>query len=123
MSNPQNILKAFSHTMFYVMDMERAVQFWTKNFNFEVAYRDTNEYASLIHPQLGTIALHAGANHTDEVGSGGFPYFKVDNIEASVTALKSKNIKTEDITDLGTVKFTQFYDSENNMIGIQQPMH
>lgn len=111
----------FSHVMMWTTDFDRALKWYTETLGCKVLFSAAPHYAALRHEQAGVnIALHPSESGGKDVGFGPMPYFKTDNIEATLKALEAKGIKVGKIQQEGSTRFASFWDSEGNALGVQQ---
>ena len=66
------------------------------------------------------LALHPSDADGKDVGFGPMPYFKVDDIDATLKALADKGVKVGKVQQEGPTRFATFWDSEGNALGLQQ---
>jgi predicted enzyme related to lactoylglutathione lyase len=114
------MLSKFSHVMLYANDVDRAVKWYEDKLGFSVTANYAPHYAMLLHEGLNLrLDLHpdrSGGN----VGHGAQVYFQGDSLDAAITALRAKGIQvTEPRSEGGgTVRFSDFLDSEGNKLGL-----
>ena len=114
------MFKRFSHTMFYSLQLDNAVNWYCKKLGFEIDYHAPGAYASLHHKAVGRIALHATSSK-DDVGVGPIPYFISDNLDKAIQEFKKLNIEyTEPRREGESPRFMQIRDLDGNYIGIEE---
>ena len=114
------MLTRFSHVMVYSLKHGDAVKWYCDKLGYEIDYNAAGEYASLHHAQLGRLAVHATKAST-AVGNGPMPYLLCDDIQKTITDLRSKGIKVSEPTREGESPwFTDFYDLDGNIWGIEE---
>jgi catechol 2,3-dioxygenase-like lactoylglutathione lyase family enzyme len=108
-----------SLVMVYVSDMDRAVDFYTNKLGFPQKVRYGNEWAEVQAPGL-IIALHPIRNQKIEFGYNMQIGFDVEDINASIEALKAKGV---DIKLWGgdVVSLAPFTDPDGNQMYLHSP--
>lgn len=115
------MLSGISHVMLYASDVDRAVRWYRDALGFVTQYAHGGEYAALRHDHLPIqVHLHKTRN-TAEIGHGPVPYFATDDLDATLAALTAKGVRTtEPKTEGGSPRFAACYDSEGNVLGLQE---
>ena len=116
------MLKAYSHTMLYVVDLARAVAWYQDILGFRSRFHIPDTYASLQHPQLNCrLDLHPTEAQAADVGFGPLPYFSVENIEHALAELDRLGVKHSAILQEGpSPRFATLWDSEGNALGLEE---
>jgi predicted enzyme related to lactoylglutathione lyase len=115
------MITGFSHVMMWVNDFDRALKWYTETLGCKVLFAESPHYASLRFEQAGVnLALHPSDADGKDVGFGPMPYFKVDDIDATLKALAEKSVKVGKVQQEGPTRFASFWDSEGNALGLQQ---
>lgn len=111
----------FSHVMFYVKDMDRAVRWYQQSLGFDIKYLAPPHYASLWQETMKfRIDLHPDPQGVN-VGQGPMTYFVTDDLDGAVTFLRSRGISVSDPRQRGdSPRFTEFGDSEGNPLGLYE---
>lgn len=119
------MFKKLSHPMMFVIDLERAVKFYTEKLNFKIMFHHPGSFASLYHDQMNQrIDLHPTETDSKDVGHGPLLYFLSDNLDRDLALLRSSGVKTnEPRTEGGSPRFVTFWDSEGNALGIEEEHH
>ena len=115
------MFNGFSHVMLWVIDFDRALEWYTETLGCQVLFSAAPHYAALRLEEAGvTLALHPSETDGKDVGHGPMPYFKTDNIEETLKGLEAKGVKVGKVQQEGPTKFATFWDSEGNALGVQQ---
>lgn len=111
----------FSHVMLYVRDMERAVRWYQGVLGFTIRFLGAPHYATLWHESMKVrFDLH-GDSHGGNIGRGPIPHFAADDLDAAVAFLRAKGVTVSDPRSVeGSPRFTEFADSEGNVLGIYE---
>lgn len=115
------MLKRFSHVMIYATDLERAMKWYVDVLGFKPNYASVPHYVSMHHPTLQLrVDLHPDPKK-ENVGCGAMLYFAADDLDKTVTELRSHGIHVSDPRSRGdSPRFTEFADSEGNPIGLYE---
>jgi catechol 2,3-dioxygenase-like lactoylglutathione lyase family enzyme len=115
------MFKSFSHPMFWVQDVDAAVEWYSRVLGFTPVYHAPGKYATLGHESMACrLDLH-GADREVARGDGPVPYFAALDIDAAVAALREKGVRVDDVQQQGdSPRFTSFYDAEGNELGIEE---
>lgn len=114
------MIKNVNHVMFWAKNLERAKNWYKEKLEFEVSYFAPEEFLSMRHKEMGRMDFHGGGTDQD-IGHGPLPYFLVEDIEKTKSWLESKNIRVNEIQQVGeSPKHTWFYDSEGNILGLEE---
>lgn len=116
------MFSAFSHTMLYVLDLDRAVSFYRDRLGFEVRFHHPKAYASMYHSSLGfRLDLHPSEAGGRDVGYGPISYFQTTDLDAAIQKLGQLGIKTSlPRSEGGGPRFATFWDSEGNALGVEE---
>lgn len=115
------MLSGFSHVMMFVNDFDRALRWYQGKLDCKVMFSHAPHYAALQQEQAGVrIDLHPSEAGGKDVGVGPMPYFKVENVDASLKALSARGIKIGEARSEGQHRFATFWDSEGNALGLLQ---
>ena len=115
------MFQGHSHTMLFVENLDRAVNWYREKLDFEVDYHAPGAYASLSHEAVGRLALHPTSNPSKHIGVGPMPYFQASDVKATLAALEARSVKVGEARREGESPwFAEFYDSEGNILGIEQ---
>ena len=104
-----------------VWDMERAVAFYTKTLGLKLKSRYGSEFAQVEAP--GTvIALHPASKdgprpgNSESISIG----FAVDDLDRTMTELKSRGVRFSRVSDDMQVKLAFFADPDGNPLYLAQ---
>jgi predicted enzyme related to lactoylglutathione lyase len=114
------MLSKFSHVMLYAKDVERALNWYRDKLGFSVTANYAPHYAMLFHEEMNfRLDLHPD-RQGGNVGHGAQVYFHSDGIDATISALRAKEIEvTEPKSESGgAIRFSDFFDSEGNKLGL-----
>lgn len=116
------MFKKLSHPMMYVIDLERAVKFYTDKLGFSVKFHHPGAFASLYHEAMNCrLDLHPTEANSKDVGYGPLIYFATENLDRDLSKLQSSGVKTgTPRTEGGSTRFVTFWDSEGNALGIEE---
>lgn len=116
------MFKKLSHPMMYVLDLDRAVKFYSEKLNFKVSFHHPNAYASLFHEGMNQrLDLHPTEANSKDVGFGPIIYFTSTDLDRDLAILRSSGVKTgEPKTEGGSHRFVTFWDSEGNALGLEE---
>jgi predicted enzyme related to lactoylglutathione lyase len=110
----------FSHCMLFAKNLDGAVAWYCSTLGFSVDYHAQGEYASLAHPQLGRLALHA-TDSDEQIGKGPMPYFLVEDLDAAIAALRAQGAAVGEPQQEGeSPRFTDLRDCEGNVLGLEE---
>jgi catechol 2,3-dioxygenase-like lactoylglutathione lyase family enzyme len=111
----------FSHVMMYVSDLKRAIEWYEGILGFQTRFAAVPHYASLYHPGLQfQLDLHPAPAGSPDIGHGPLAYFGAADLDATVAQLRAKGVKVSDPRQEGGARFTDFSDSEGNVLGLCQ---
>lgn len=123
------MIQRLQEVMLYVQDQEEAKQFWTSNFDFQVASDETFQGMRVItlkptNAAQTAIVLQDKAK-VEAMGMGvntGTPslMFGTTDIDALYDDLKSKGIQVGEKMTLPTGTVFNFADDENNYFAVRQ---
>ncbi|MBZ8175638.1 VOC family protein [Staphylococcus delphini] len=123
------MIQRLQEVMLYVQDQEKAKQFWTSNFDFQVASDETFQGMRVItlnptNAAQTAIVLQDKAK-VEAMGMGvntGTPslMFGTTDIDALYDDLKSKGIQVGEKMTLPTGTVFNFADDENNYFAVRQ---
>ncbi|MFH0715681.1 VOC family protein [Staphylococcus delphini] len=123
------MIQRLQEVMLYVQDQENAKQFWTSNFDFQVASDETFQGMRVItlkptNAAQTAIVLQDKAK-VEAMGMGvntGTPslMFGTTDIDALYDDLKSKGIQVGEKMTLPTGTVFNFADDENNYFAVRQ---
>jgi predicted enzyme related to lactoylglutathione lyase len=114
------MLERFSHIMIYSQNHQETVKWYCDKLHYEVDYNAPGEYASLHHKKLGRLAVHA-ASTDQNIGKGAMPYLLCNDIQLTISELRSKGIQVSEPTREGESPwFANFFDLEGNIWGIEE---
>lgn len=123
------MIQRLQEVMLYVQDQEKAKQFWTSNFDFQVASDETFQGMRVItlkptDAAQTAIVLQDKAK-VEAMGMGvntGPPslMFGTTDIDALYDDLKSKGIQVGEKMTLPTGTVFNFADDENNYFAVRQ---
>lgn len=114
------MIKKYSHTMFYSLDLDKAVTWYCEKLGFEIDYHAPSAYASLRHRDLGRIALHATDDKRD-IGFGPLPYFLCEDIKKTCEELKKRGVWVGEPRREGDSPFfCDMKDFDGNLIGLEE---
>lgn len=123
------MIQHLQEVMLYVQDQEKAKQFWTSNFDFQVASDETFQGMRVItlkptDAAQTAIVLQDKAK-VEAMGMGvntGTPslMFGTTDIDALYDDLKSKGIQVGEKMTLPTGIVFNFADDENNYFAVRQ---
>lgn len=123
------MIQRLQEVMLYVQDQEKAKQFWTSNFDFQVASDETFQGMRVItlkptDAAQTAIVLQDKAK-VEAMGMGvntGTPslMFGTTDIDALYDDLKSKGIQVGEKMTLPTGTVFNFADDENNYFAVRQ---
>jgi catechol 2,3-dioxygenase-like lactoylglutathione lyase family enzyme len=116
------MFERFSHPMYYVLDLARAVRWYTEVLGFETRFHAPGSYASLFHPELKMrLDLHPTEANSKDVGFGCLNYFSTKAFDQAIETLRGKGVKVgEPRREGGSPRFVTFWDSEGNALGIEE---
>jgi catechol 2,3-dioxygenase-like lactoylglutathione lyase family enzyme len=116
------VFDRFSHVLFFVRDMERAIGFYTGTLGFNIRYRGGDGFASLMHEGMGCrLDLHIDTGAEAAIGNGPLAYFLAKDFEAAVAKLKQAGVEVNEPRREGNSPwFTAFKDSEGNWLGLEE---
>jgi predicted enzyme related to lactoylglutathione lyase len=109
-------LKA-SCVYYYVSDMDRAVDFYTKTLALPLRVRFENYWAEVEAGPI-TIGLHPTEDGKKPAAGGGTISFSVKNFDAIIDALKTRGAKIGRIHAPERGRFTMISDPDGNQIHI-----
>ena len=105
-----------------VTDLDKAIDWYDDVLNFKLLYRlddmgwcEVSSSVDKVNVGLSVVENHAPGGAT--------PTFGVDDIEAALASLKSKNVKTDEagiVTIPNMVKLLTFYDMDGNSLMFYQ---
>ena len=115
------MLSRFSHVMIYVADMERAARWYGDVLGFSTRFLSAPHYATLWSESLKIrIDLHPDTTGGN-IGHGSMLYFAADDLDAAIAELRGKGCTVSDPRSRGgSPRFTEFADSEGNVIGLYE---
>lgn len=123
------MIQRLQEVMLYVQDQEKAKQFWTSHFDFQVASDETFQGMRVITLKPTTAAQTAivlqDKAKVEAMGMGvntGTPslMFGTTDIDALYDDLKSKGIHVGEKMTLPTGTVFNFADEENNYFAVRQ---
>ncbi|MDE9800100.1 VOC family protein [Staphylococcus delphini] len=123
------MIQRLQEVMLYVQDQEKAKQFWTSNFDFQVASDETFQGMRVITLKPTDVAQTAivlqDKAKVEAMGMGvntGTPslMFGTTDIDALYDDLKSKGIQVGEKMTLPTGTVFNFADDENNYFAVRQ---
>ncbi|HEC2153431.1 TPA: VOC family protein [Staphylococcus delphini] len=123
------MIQRLQEVMLYVQDQEKAKQFWTSNFDFQVASDETFQGMRVITLKPTDVAQTAivlqDKTKVEAMGMGvntGTPslMFGTTDIDALYDDLKSKGIQVGEKMTLPTGTVFNFADDENNYFAVRQ---
>lgn len=119
------MFKRLSHPMFYVTDLERAVDFYTSKLGFIISFHHPKSYASLFHKDMTCrLDLHPTEAQTRDIGFGPLVYFTTSDMDRDLARLKENGIKVgEPRREGNSPRFATFWDSEGNALGLEEEWH
>jgi predicted enzyme related to lactoylglutathione lyase len=108
--------------MFWVEDLDRAVEFWEKTFSFKPRHVAPGHYAILHNATIDfQVHLHPTKKGDPNVGRGPQVYFVADDLDVEVTRLRGLGITvTNPRSESGSPRFCELRDSEGNPIGLTE---
>ncbi len=113
------MLKKIAFTMYPVKDLERAKDFYLKNFALNPSKISANgAWVEYDLPQGGCFAITTLAEGVEPSSrAGGSVAFEVEDLDALVTKLKSNHVKfTLDIFPSPVCRMAVMVDSEGNSV-------
>jgi catechol 2,3-dioxygenase-like lactoylglutathione lyase family enzyme len=118
------MLERFSHVMLYVYDLDRAVKWYCDKLGFTERYVAPQAFASLWHQRMDCrLDLHPTGGRAD-ITHGPMPYFATLDLDATLAELRKKGVEIGDLQEEGEenhiVRFASFFDSEGNVLGIEE---
>ncbi|PCF48422.1 VOC family protein [Staphylococcus delphini] len=123
------MIQRLQEVMLYVQDQEKAKQFWTSHFDFQVASDETFQGMRVITLKPTDVAQTAivlqDKAKVEAMGMGvntGTPslMFGTTDIDALYDDLKSKGIQVGEKMTLPTGSVFNFADDENNYFAVRQ---
>ncbi|MDE9752162.1 VOC family protein [Staphylococcus delphini] len=123
------MIQRLQEVMLYVQDQEKAKQFWTSHFDFQVASDETFQGMRVITLKPTDVAQTAivlqDKAKVEAMGMGvntGTPslMFGTTDIDALYDDLKSKGIQVGEKMTLPTGTVFNFADDENNYFAVRQ---
>ncbi|QUM67340.1 VOC family protein [Staphylococcus delphini] len=123
------MIQRLQEVMLYVQDQEKAKQFWTSNFDFQVASDEIFQGMRVITLKPTDVAQTAivlqDKTKVEAMGMGvntGTPslMFGTTDIDALYDDLKSKGIQVGEKMTLPTGTVFNFADDENNYFAVRQ---
>jgi predicted enzyme related to lactoylglutathione lyase len=116
------MFQGFSHSMLYVHDLSRAVEWYKDKLDFKENFVAPNAYASLRHEEMGfRLDLHPSEANSKDVGFGAIQYFLAKDFDQAITTLKNRGVKVGIPKREGnSPRFVTFWDSEGNALGIEE---
>ncbi|PCF37232.1 VOC family protein [Staphylococcus delphini] len=123
------MIQRLQEVMLYVQDQEKAKQFWTSNFDFQVASDEIFQGMRVITLKPTDVAQTAivlqDKAKVEAMGMGvntGTPslMFGTTDIDALYDDLKSKGIQVGEKMTLPTGTVFNFADDENNYFAVRQ---
>ena len=120
------MIKKVAFTMYPVVDLARARDFYENTLGMEVGNVYEHEHGSWVEydlPQGGCFAITTLAEGvTPSANSGGSVAFEVEDLDATLAELKSKNIKIvmDTLVTPGICSMAVILDSEGNGITLHQ---
>lgn len=123
------MIQRLQEVMLYVQDQEKAKQFWTSHFDFQVASDETfqgmrvitlkptdaAQTAIVLQDKAKVEAMRMGVN----TGTPSLMFGTTD-VDALYDDLKSKGIQVGDKMTLPTGTVFNFADDENNYFAVRQ---
>lgn len=112
------MLNGLDHVVLFVNDLQRAKRFYCETLGLRLIV-DTPGFAGVLAGgQL--IGLHPSETGGQDVGRGSIPYFRVTDLDATVSALREKqvHIHREPAIMPNGDRIATIHDSEGNAIGL-----
>ena len=107
--------------MMWAQDLEKTGQWYRDKLGFKISYLAPGEFLSMNHSEMGRLDFHACGEDRSNIGKGPLPYFIVDNIVETKNWLEAKNIRVNEIQQVGdSPNHTWFWDCEGNVIGLEE---
>jgi catechol 2,3-dioxygenase-like lactoylglutathione lyase family enzyme len=106
----------------YVSDVDAANKFYTETLGMKQIAKYGKEWAE-VESYGVTIGLHPSREYSPKPGSGSALSigFEVDDLDRSVTELKSKGVRfSRNINEDGTVRLAHFSDPDGNPLYLSQ---
>jgi CreA protein len=108
-------LRRLDHVWFWVADMDRAVEFYTKGLALDLRMRHGDDWAELEAGDV-RLGLHGGATSDAVPTPGGTVVFEVDDLDAARAALEERGVSFDE--HLGEVpgyaRYASFTDPDGN---------
>lgn len=113
------MLKRVDNAHYWTRDMDSAVSFYRDVLGLELRMRAGEDWTEFDVAGV-TVALHGTREGHSPPGAGATVVFEVDDLDASVRALRSKGVAFEgDIREIpGTGRFASFRDPDGNLLQI-----
>lgn len=100
------------HVWFWVVDLDRAIAFYTEVLDLRLVRREGGDWAELDAGPI-RLALHAGAGDGRE--PGGTVVFEVDDLDATRFAMQTRGASFGDEGEVdGIARFASFTDPDGN---------
>lgn len=114
------MIKNISHVMLWAMDLEKTKSWYKEKLGFQINYYAPGEFLSMHEDNMGRLDFHQ-TNESEQIGKGPLPYYVVEDIEKVKAWLEGKDIKVNDIQQVGdSPKHTWFWDCNGNAFGIEE---
>lgn len=115
------MIKKVAFSFYPVIDMKRAREFYENILGFKPGSTGGDKWVEYDLPGGGCFALTTMTGAKPSADAGGCVAFEVDDIDATVTELKAKNIEVKmEIIDTPVCRMAAILDSEGNGILLHQ---
>jgi lactoylglutathione lyase len=115
------MLRRAQETMYYVSDLDAAIEFYTQKLGFTLMHREDWGFAFLDaddrHGRIGLISLDLFRQHHPEDPEYPRPrlVFNVASLDEEIAELHRKGVRVSQVyVSTGSTRSATFYDADNN---------
>ncbi len=110
-------LRAVDHVWFWVADMDRAVDFYTRTLGLELRMRHGDDWAELDGGDV-RIGLHGGIAAGASPVPGGTVVFEVDELDVTKAGLEQRGLSFDEHLGevAGYARYASFTDPDGNAL-------